>query len=259
MRETKPILLIRSHGNEIDQHFLSNYNIPSEIDPYMVIRTIEDREPALRLMGSIKDALDPLLLITSLNAINSFVRIIGEDDFRSSFVGKERVRFVAIGPSTEARLKDLGVATVSVPEKTNSAGIIELLSHEIPGTLIHPVGNLATEDIENSLRPLGWRIHREVLYTNEVVPHPPRSVKGIQSAQYGAILFRSASAVKAFFQWNPTSMPLGDTLIYFAVGKGALKELELLNAASIEVCSPSPSGVAEEISNFLKERDGEEK
>ena len=256
---TKPILLIRSSGNESDQQALAKFDIASEIDPYLVIQSITNSEPALGLRDSIKNASDPLLLITSLNAINTFVELIGEQDFRQTVASNQKVRVAAIGASTAARLKELGVEKVLLPASTNTSGIVELLAQEVPGTLIHPVGNLATEEIANALRTLGWGIHREVLYTNEVVPLPPRSVQAVQLAQYGAILFRSASAVRAFFHWNPTATQLKTAPTYFVVGKGALRELQLLGITSVEVFSPVPSEMAEEILNFLKEKDGAEK
>ncbi len=256
---TKPILLIRSSGNESDRQALAKFDIASEIDPYLMIQSIANSEPALRLRDSIKNARDPLLLITSLNAINSFVQLIGEQDFRQTVASNQKVRVAAIGASTAARLKELGVENVLLPASTNTSGIIELLAQEVPGTLIHPVGNLAMEEIANALRTLGWSIHREILYTNEVVPLRPQSAPRIQLAQYGAILFRSASAVSAFFHWNPTATELKARPIYFAVGKGALTELELLGITSVEVFSPVPSEMAEEIVNFLKEKDGAEK
>lgn len=256
---TKPILLIRSSGNESDQQALAKFDIASEIDPYLVIQSITNSEPALGLRDSIKNASDPLLLITSLNAINTFVELIGEQEFRQTLASNQSVRVAAIGASTAARLKELGVEKVLLPASTSSLGIIELLAKEVPGTLIHPVGNLASEEIDDALRRLGWVIHREILYTNEVVPLPPRSVQAVQLAQYGAILFRSASAVRAFFHWNPTATQLKTALTYFVVGKGALSELQLLGIASVEIFSPVPSEMAEEILNFLKDKDGAEK
>ena len=256
---TKPILLIRSSGNESDQQALAKFDISSEIDPYLVIQSITNSEPALGLRDSIKNASDPLLLITSLNAINTFVELIGEQEFRQTLASNQSVRVAAIGASTAARLKELGVEKVLLPASTSSLGIIELLAKEVPGTLIHPVGNLASEEIDDALRRLGWVIHREILYTNEVVPLPPRSVQAVQLAQYGAILFRSASAVRAFFHWNPTATQLKTALTYFVVGKGALSELQLLGIASVEIFSPVPSEMAEEILNFLKDKHGAEK
>ena len=149
---TKPILLIRSSGNESDQQALAKFDIASEIDPYLMIQSITNSEPALRLRDSIKNASDPLLLITSLNAINTFVELIGEQDFRQTVASNQRVRVAAIGASTAARLKEFGVGKVLLPASTNSSGIVELLAQEAPGTLIHPVGNLATEEIANALR-----------------------------------------------------------------------------------------------------------
>ena len=117
---TKPILLIRSSGNESDQQALAKFDIASEIDPYLVIQSITNSEPALRLRDSIKNASDPLLLITSLNAINTFVELIGEQDFRQTLASNQNLRVAAIGASTAARLKELGVEKVLLPASTNT-------------------------------------------------------------------------------------------------------------------------------------------
>ena len=200
---TKPILLIRANGNELDAAALNELGIPTDIDPYLSIVPNPDRSPAFELLGATLNAVTPTWIIaTSINAISTWSRIVGSEKLKAAFTNPY-LSFAAIGESTKNRLAELGGANILIGASMNSQSLLESLKSLPATTAIIPSGNLAMDTLPVGLETAGWKIIRGEVYQNSVVTKVPTSTTRIHNGEFSALLLRSPSAARAFVHFLP--------------------------------------------------------
>ncbi len=202
----KPVLLIRANGNEADARALAELGIRAVIDPFLEITTNPDPESALNLYRfALEAAMETWVVATSLNGIDCWAQTIGESKLRSVFKANKNLRFCAIGAGTRSRLHELGAEVVIIPPSQSAQSLLEVLSSRSPARAIIPIGNLTLNTVSSGLEKLGWEIIAGEVYQNSIVERRPTSVAGIEAGDFGAIILRSPSAVRALLHFLPRS------------------------------------------------------
>ncbi len=233
----KPVLLIRANGNEQDAKALAELGITAVIDPFLEITTNPDPKNALNLYSFALEAqIETWVVATSRNGIDYWAQTIGESKLRSVFKANKNLRFCAIGASTRSRLHELGAAVVIIPPEPSAQSLLDLLSTRNPAKAIIPTGNLTLNTLSSGLKKLGWEIIQAEVYQNSIVERRPTSVAGIEAGDFGAIILRSPSAVRAFLHFVPKSLvPL------ICGGRTTAAELEIASLTPAEISDLSDS------------------
>lgn len=113
---------------------------------------------------------------------------------------------VAIGPKTRQRLIEYGIDVKLIPEHYSSQGLIELFAKmENPKgkKIVIPRSEASDEFIENALSALQMEVRVFFLYTirtSEITPVWKEFISLLEQKRVDAIIFTSASNVKAFFE-----------------------------------------------------------
>ncbi len=233
----KPVLLIRANGNEQDAKALAELGVSAVIDPFLKISANPDPSNALNLYSFAQEAeVETWVVATSRNGIDYWAETIGESKLRSVFKTNKKLRFAAIGPSTGSRLYELGAAKVTIPPEPNAQSLLEALGTRNPARAIIPIGNLTLNTLPRGLAKIGWEIIAREVYQNSIVERRPKSVAGIEAGDFGAIILRSPSAVRAFLHFVPKSLvPL------ICGGRTTAAELEIASLVPAEISDLSDS------------------
>lgn len=200
------VLLVRSEGvGERDAAAMATYGISVELDAYLEVRPLGAAvNEAAGLLDAIANEAD-WLVVASKSGVDGLVALLGEEAVRRGLDrGLERgLRVAAVGRTTAARLQDLGAAEVLVGEPQTAAGLLEALRHQLPGTAVYPVGDLASPLLRDSLEALGWRSRSAVVYSTQPVSERPRTAAALAAGAYRVVVLRSPSAVAAVARWVP--------------------------------------------------------
>ena len=247
---SKPVLLIRASSNEADADALAKFGIRSVVDPYLQLSITPDANPALTLLSEIASCPSPIWIIaTSVNAIEYWAKLVGENTLRKTFISQPDLHFAAIGVKTAETLGQYGAKEVLVPPKANSLALAEVLvSDPRPGHAFIPGGNLAMPNLPASLLAAGWKVSTATVYVTETVAHEPKSVQLLRDQEISAVLLRSPSAVRALTHFVPSpKIPLvcaGTTTARAVQAQG-------LAVATISA-EPTPTAVAVALRAFLE-------
>lgn len=248
----KPVLLIRADGNDADAESLRSLGIESVIDPYIVIDRASDATDAVRLLTATKDAdANTWLLATSVNAIRCWAELVGAENLRAA-VQNPNLRFAAVGERTAKALLDIGARAVATPEVADSASLAEALVDvmaeadqltQCPPTAIIPSGLLAMKGLPDRLTSSGWQLITGVVYTTVTASSRPPTASQVERQEFSAVIFRSPSAARAFFEFVPKPPK---NLALIAAGFTTAKVIEDfgLGVASIPL-NPTPDAVAQ--------------
>jgi len=209
----KPVLLIRSDNNDVDEAALTKLGIPSLIDPYIEIKVANDPSEGERLLSLLESSDYPLwLLATSVNALKFWSQIVGEDRLRSAIATRSDLRFGAVGETTADALRKFGAGEVIIPNEATAKSLADALVDTSPipiGHALVPGGNLAMKSLPSTLISGGWLVSTAVVYTTSPVGEEPKSARLVRDQEVSAILFRSPSAVRALTHYVPNpSIPL---------------------------------------------------
>jgi uroporphyrinogen-III synthase len=245
----KSVLLIRSAGNEEDAAALAKVNISSIIDPYLSITCAQDTEPAEILLEKISTLPSPVWLVaTSINAIERWAEIVTIERMRNAIYNRKDLNFAAIGEKTASVLEKYGAKNVLLPKQANVEALIESLNLKEKANIILPSGNIAMKNLPSFLAKNGWTVHREVVYQTDIVVSQPKSSKMIEDDQIAAVIFRSPSSVRAFFQFNK-----GVVLPFICAGETTASELRNLGITCDRVSEdPTPTSVAKAVQQVLE-------
>lgn len=254
----RPVLLIRSEGNESDAEGLAAHGIASISEPYVRI-TPSITSPDARSLTALLDqcATDPTtaqrtwLIATSPMTVPSWLVAARDTDLagavrRASAAG---VRAAATGERTAATLRDLGMDVVLVPgDEASARGLVSALSEHGPARAVFPHGNLALRTLPDGLRDLGWRVDEGVVYETATVEDRPASAAMIEAGEVSAVVLRSPSAVRALVAHArvPASVPV---ICAGRTTEGAAREAGLSVASVAD--SPSSADVARAVAELL--------
>lgn len=254
----RPVLLIRSEGNDSDAESLTEHGIASISEPYVRISPSTTSPDARTLVSLLDDcAADPAtaegtwLVATSPMTVPSWLAAAGDTDLggavqRAAAAG---VRAAATGARTAATLRDLGFADVLVPSDESSAqALVTELSSHAPGRALFPRGSLALRTLPDGLTELGWQVVEGVVYETSTVEERPASAAMVAAGEVAAVVVRSPSAVRALVQ-HVTVPPHVPIVCAGRTTAAAAQEAGL--AVSAVAASPSSSDVADTVARVL--------
>lgn len=242
------ILLIRPNKNEVDKAQLEAAGFEVEVDPYLSISQVDNVDGALRMLEAVRLPEKKWLLATSTNAMDFWQRQLPENSLEEAINASENISFGAIGLQTKAILKSFGAKDVIIPETSNGTSLADQIAKTEPAVVIQPAGSIAMKDIPNTLEPIGFEMITEVVYQTEAVTEAPQSVGEIAEGKFDAVLFRSPSASRAFFEYNPDPK-----LKLISAGKTTAKQIaELGYQADLVIEKPDPKSIAKEIQRWAR-------
>jgi uroporphyrinogen-III synthase len=233
----KPVLLIRSDNNDVDEAALTKLGIASLIDPYIEIKVASDPREGERLLSILENSDHSIwLLATSVNALKFWARIVGEDRLHTAMTTHSDVKFAAVGETTADALRRFGARDVLVAHEATARSLADaLVDNSSIGHALVPGGNLAMRSLPSTLTSAGWQVSTAIVYTTSPVAREPKSARLIRDQEVSAILFRSPSAVRALTHFVPNpAVPL----ICAGVTTAHALEDQGLTVAAI---SPKPS------------------
>lgn len=253
----RPVLLIRSEGNESDAESLDQFGIASITEPYVRITPMLDGADAASLVALLRAsaadtdrAENTWLVATSPMTVPSWLTASGRAGLTEAIAlaAAAGVRAAATGERTAATLRDLGFREVRVPQEASARGLVADLAGVTPGRALFPRGNLALRTLPDGLRELGWEVDEGVVYRTTTVPERPASADMIEQAQVSAVVVRSPSAVRALVTHAqvPASVPVvcpGRTTAEAAIEAGL--------AVAAVATSPSSADVARAVAGLL--------
>lgn len=202
----RPVLLIRSEGNDTDAQALSDFGIAAITEPFVRIAPLRDGPDAAQLLTSLRDCADDpsaaqstWLVATSPMTVPSWLAAVDGADLSAAVAAAAAagVRAAATGQRTASTLRDLGFPSVRVPADSSARGLVDDLATLPPGNALFPRGNLALRTLPDGLRDLGWQVDEGVVYETTTVPDRPASASLIEGGEVSAVILRSPSAVRA--------------------------------------------------------------
>lgn len=238
----KPVLLIRAAGNESDQHALKDVGIESVIDPYLKITPAKDPAGAFELLAELNSTKESTWVIaTSANSLRYWAHIVGVEKLKSEFRTEKKLRFAAIGSKTAQIFREYGAQEVLQPNLATGKNLLGELLQMPKAHAIMPIGNLTLRLVQEGLIAGGWSVNALIVYTHESVATEPASVNGVEKGEFGAVILRSPSAVRAFLQFVPSpKLPL------ICGGMSAALELRKAGLTATAIFeNPEPTALAE--------------
>jgi uroporphyrinogen-III synthase len=208
------VLLVRAaDGEDRDAEALRAVGLEVIEDPYLVVAPCTDDDAqarAARVLDALRRGAD-LFLLTSRSAIRALDRLVGREALVDAVAeGVTRgLRGAAVGPSTAAALRDLGLTDVLEPEVATSRGLLAALREragregEDAGHAVLPCGAQAMKGLGSGLLEDGWWIEEVVVYTTEEVPAVPTSAAALAAGRIPVLVLRSPTAVRAVARHVP--------------------------------------------------------
>ncbi len=213
------MLLVRAAGGEDrDAEALRALGLDVIEDPYLVVEPCSDDDAqarAARVLDALRRGAD-LFLLTSGSAIRALDALVGREALRDSVAtGVARgLRGAAVGPSTAATLRELGVTDVLEPEVATSRGLLAALREratrdgEAAGRAVLPCGAQAMKGLGAGLVADGWQVEEVVVYVTEEVAAVPASAVDLAEGRIPVLVLRSPTAVRAVARHVPV-LPAG--------------------------------------------------
>jgi uroporphyrinogen-III synthase len=238
-------LLIRPNKNEADRVALEARGLEVTVDPFLTIDSVSNPRGAKRLVDTLATGEPCWLVITSHNAWENWLAQCAPGQLEDMIVNHPSLRCGAIGEATARILNDLGVAEVVIPGRHDGESLAELIARSDPCPVVVPSGSLSMRTLPDTLVPKGFSVVEEVFYTTDRVDSVPSSVATIESGEITSVVFRSPSAVRAFFHFVPTPPP---SLALVCGGRTTAKEVSRMGLeATVISATPAPESVAEAV------------
>ena len=209
--QPRPVLLVRSSGNETDAAALAAEGIPSIADAYIRVATRADAAgvaAANSLLSKLGET--DWVIATSSNALRAWGELMGSAVLSAEFAkaANRGTRFAAIGETTRAMYSEFGIQEVL----TASKAYAEVLAAEViaasedsgrtkPLAATIPLGSIALPTLSRALTEAGWTIHAEALYETINVAEPPASLPKLLAGEISLVVLRSPSAANAVAGW----------------------------------------------------------
>jgi uroporphyrinogen-III synthase len=171
-------------------------------DPYLAISVCDDDDAPARAHAILESLRIPgsWLICASAMAVRALTELAGSEAVSRGLTGAESMgaRFAAVGPASEAAIRELGVGNVITPLRGHTASaLLDALSCVPAGTAVLPRSDIADAVIPATLEARGWSLVPQVLYRTRPVEQPPASLAELRSGGFDAIVLRSPSAARA--------------------------------------------------------------
>jgi uroporphyrinogen III methyltransferase / synthase len=167
------------------------------------VPTIEIRQPSST--AALDQAVEDLatgrfdwVVLTSVNGVAALRARVEALDQDPAALGKARV--AAVGPATEAALRDWGVAPDLVPEVATTAALGQAFPPG-PGAVLLARADLANPELGSILRDKGWATTEVVAYhTVPVGTLDPAARRRLDAGEVDWVAFTASSTVEGFLQ-----------------------------------------------------------
>lgn len=171
-------------------------------DPYLAISVCDDDDAPARAHAILESLRIPgaWLICASAMAVRALTELAGSEAVSRGLARAELMgaRFAAVGPASEAAIRELGVGNVISPLRGHTASaLLDALSGVPAGTAVLPRSDIADAVIPATLKARGWSLVPQVLYRTRPVEQPPASLAALKSGGFDAIVLRSPSAAGA--------------------------------------------------------------
>jgi uroporphyrinogen-III synthase len=238
-------LLIRPNRNEPDQEAISARGVDVFVEPFLTISRVDNPDGATRLLGIVQSGEPAWLVVTSLNAWDNWLAQLPQGSLEQAIADHRTLRCGAIGDTTAEVLHALGVGDVAIPSRRDGDSLADIIAQSEPCPVALPSGSISMRSIPDTLVPRGFPVVEEVFYHTEPVTQRPASVERILSGEITSVVFRSPSAVRAFFDFLPEPP---NSLALVCGGRTTAREVERCGALpTIISAGPSPAEVAEAV------------
>jgi uroporphyrinogen III methyltransferase/synthase len=112
--------------------------------------------------------------------------------------GPPRARIAAVGDATADALRDLGAAVDLMPSEFTTAGLGEAFPRG-DGAVLLARADLATDELERTLREKGWATERVEAYRIRLATSLPEEARAaLDDGRVDAVTFTSPSTVEGF-------------------------------------------------------------
>jgi uroporphyrinogen-III synthase len=130
-----------------------------------------------------------------------------------------------------------------------AAGLRAELAALPPASVIAPQGNQAMKGLAGGLRDVGWSIDEVVVYETSAVGQRPTSANRLVAGEFGAIVLRSPTAVRAVASFVPR---LPEQTVIVCGGPTTAAEAERLGLGTVVISpGPTPETVADTVVAIL--------
>jgi uroporphyrinogen III methyltransferase/synthase len=180
--------------------------------PTIEIRQVASTTQLDRAVGELFAGRFDWVVLTSVNgvaAVRSRVEALGQDPAvlgrpreRAERAGRPSptVKVAAVGPATEAALRDWGVAPRLVPEVATTAALGHAFP-EGPGSVLLARADLANPELGVLLRDKGWRTSEVVAYhTVPLERLDPAARRRLDGGEVDWVAFTASSTVEGFLR-----------------------------------------------------------
>lgn len=246
---TKPILLIRASGNENDAAALRQVGLTSVVEPFLKIEANKNPADANHLLEELKRAEPSTWVIaTSANSIQYWAKIVGAKTLKDALSENHNLRFAAVGSSTAKLFRDYGAREILLPPLSSGWGLLRELLLNPPAQAIMPIGSLTLHELQDGLIEAGWNVVSGEVYTNEIVTVEPKVLNRLKNNEFGALILRSPSAVRALLHFLPhPTVPL------VCGGQSAANELLKVGLRPAGISeNPDPHALAQLVQEIVK-------
>ena len=238
-------LLIRPNRNEADRDALVARGLDVVVDPFLTISRHDNPEGALALLEALRSAEPVWLVVTSLNAWDNWLAQLPAGAVEEAVATNPMIRCGAIGETTAQVLIDLGRSEVVTPGQNDGLSLAEVIAEGPPSTVVLPSGSISMRSIPDTLQPKGFSVLEEVFYVTDTVEEAPPAVADVLSGAISSVVFRSPSAVRAFFHFVPEPPA---SLALVCGGRTTAREVGRLGSEPTVIsASPTPESVADAV------------
>lgn len=216
--------------------------------PTIKIRPPADPQPLRRALQELSGNSFDHLVLTSRQGVDAIA-----DTLSSLPTGG--VSIAAIGESTAAALRQIGVEPAVVASDSTQEGVLEALRSKFtPGQrVLLPVSDRARAALSEGLAALGAEVVRVDAYTTDISTDPdPQTLRMVEEGTIGAVMLASPSAVEGFVAQMGTLLPVMSGATFVAIGRVTADAME---ARGLPVHAmpetPGPAGMVDALAAYL--------
>ena len=211
MHEYEPVHWTEREGEESNEKDIED---ELEFDEYELAEELQDN------LNDFEDPYKDIFLFTSQYAVKAWFNLLRKTG--KSTAAPKDVKFVSIGATTTAALKQEGIKDIEQVEKDNSFGVIEWFKNQYEHyrkaailhqknkengvyhseeelqehrpTILYPQSNLSNNTIAEELYKAGYDVETISVYVNKMPKHPRR----VNLNHFKRIVFTSPSTIDNF-------------------------------------------------------------
>jgi uroporphyrinogen III methyltransferase/synthase len=175
--------------------------------PAIEIRPVASTGELDRAVQELAEGRHDWLVLTSVNGVAALRGRVEALGWGGEVPGRARV--AAVGPATEAALRDWGVVPDLVPEVATTAAL-GLRFPDGPGDVLLARADRANPELGAALRAKGWRTREVVAYhTVPVGELDPATRRRLDGGEVDWVAFTAASTVEGFVRGYGGPAPSG--------------------------------------------------